>query len=195
MQSLAEKSPFVQRTATFVMQILNIAVTSLNSLGTILIIGMMALVCADVLSRNLLGSSLPGVIELTELSIVSIVYLQIADTYKSGKLMRSDGIITIIQNRFPRVAMIINALFDATGAILFFYIARGAQKRFSEAWDGGYYLGNQGSFTAPTWPMELIVAIGSGLLCLLFFASVLKNIAQLFGIDPMGTTIHRSTSD
>ncbi len=195
MQSPAEKSSFVQRTATFVMQVLNVAVTSLNSLGTILIIGMMALVCADVLSRNLLGSSLPGVIELTELGIVSIVYLQIADTYKSGKLMRSDGIITIIQDRFPRISMIINALFDATGVVLFYYIAKGAQKRFSEAWDGGYYLGNQGSFTAPTWPMELIVAIGSCLLCLLFFASVLKNIAQLFGIDPRGTTNHRSTSD
>ncbi|MEP2530021.1 TRAP transporter small permease [Shimia sp.] len=172
------------------MWLLNTAVTSLNSLGTILIMAMMAMICADVLSRNLLGQSLPGVIELAELGIVSIVYLQIADTYKSGKMLRSDGIITALEGRFPRLGLAINAVFDATGVVLFFYIAKGAQKRFIEAWEGGFYLGNQGSFTAPTWPMELIVAVGSALLSALFLASVIRNLARLFGVSTTGTTPH-----
>lgn len=170
-----------------VMWLLNIAVASLNSLGTLLIMAMMSLICADVISRNLLDASLPGVIELTELGIVSIVFLQIADTYRSGKLMRSDGVIKAIEKKIPRVGMLVNAVFDITGAVLFFYIAKGAKNRFIEALDGGYYLGNQGSFTAPTWPMELVVTVGSALLCLLFFASVLRNVGLLFGIVPPKT--------
>ena len=177
------RSPMLRLTKQ-VMWLLNIAVASLNSLGTLLIMAMMGLICADVVSRNLLDTSLPGVIELTELGIVSIVFLQIADTYRSGKLMRSDGVIKAIEKKVPRIGMLVNAVFDTTGAILFFYIAKGAQTRFIEAWDGEYYLGNQGSFTAPTWPMEMIVAVGSALLCLLFLASVLRNIGLLSGIAP-----------
>jgi TRAP-type C4-dicarboxylate transport system permease small subunit len=184
----------ILRVATALMWCLNIAVTSLNSLGTILIMVMMGLICADVAGRNLLGSSLPGVIELTELGIVSIVFLQIADTYKSGKLMRSDGFIKAIEAKVPRVGLAVNSVFDTTGALLFFYIAKGAENRFSEAWEGGYYLGNQGSFTAPTWPMELIVALGSALLCMLFLASVLRNLSWLFGVIPL-TENNGSTSD
>ena len=143
------RSPMLRLTKP-VMWLLNIAVASLNSLDTLLIMAMMGLICADVVSRNLLDTSLPGVIELTELGIVSIVFLQIADTYRSGKLMRSDGVITAIEKKVPRIGMLVNAVFDTTGAILFFYIAKGAQTRFIEAWDGEYYLVNQGSFTAPT---------------------------------------------
>ena len=184
MSGQTETRPLVLRLTKPVMWLLNIAVASLNSLGTLFIIAMMILICADVVSRNLLDTSLPGVIELTELGIVSIVFLQIADTYRSGKLMRSDGVIKAIETKTPRIGMLLNIVFDITGAVLFFYIAKGGKKRFTDSWDGGYYLGNQGSFTAPTWPMELIVAIGSTLLCLLFFASVLRNTGLLFGIVP-----------
>lgn len=190
-----ESRPLVLRLMKPVMWLLNLAVASLNSLGTLFIIAMMTLICADVVSRNLLDTSLPGVIELTELGIVSVVFLQIADTYRSGKLMRSDGVIKAIETKTPRIGMMLNIVFDITGAVLFFYIAKGGQKRFSDAWDGGYYLGNQGSFTAPTWPMELIVAIGSSLLCLLFFASVLRNTGLLFGIVPSEANRTRGSSN
>jgi TRAP-type C4-dicarboxylate transport system permease small subunit len=195
MQESGSTQSMLHRSMAAVLWGLSTAVTSLNALGTVIIIAMMGLICADVLSRNLLGASLPGVIELTELGIVSIVYLQIADTYKSGKLLRSDGIISVIEAKLPRIGFAINALFDFTGAILFFYIAKSAQQRTIEAWHGGYYLGNQGAFTAPTWPMELTVAVGSALLSLLFLASVLRNLAQLAGADLEGSVFAKNGSD
>ena len=81
------------------------AVTSLNSLGSLIIIALMGLICADVVGRNAFAASLPGVIELAELGIVSIVFLQIADTLKSGKLMRSDALLNVINTAFPRVGL------------------------------------------------------------------------------------------
>lgn len=181
MQSSDTPLALAGRVSAGVMWGLNTATTSLNSLGTLLIMAMMGLICADVLSRNLLGQSLPGVIELAELGIVSIVYLQIADTYKSGKLLRSDGIIKLIATKFPRAGWAINALFDSTGVVLFFYIAKAGFARFNDAWQGDFYLGNLGSFTVPTWPMELAVAVGSALMAALFLASVLRYLSLLFG--------------
>lgn len=179
------KQPLALRAAQAFNWCLGTAVTSLNALGTMIIIALMVLICADVAGRNLLSTSLPGVIELAELGIVSLVFLQIADTLRSGKLMRSDVLITAIVVRFPRVGALMNLFFDATGAVLFYFIANGAFERFADAWKGGFYLGNQGSFTAPTWPMELCVALGSGLMCLLFATNAFGNLARLFGMMPM----------
>ena len=160
------------------------AVTSLNALGTLLIMALMVLICSDVVSRNAFSFSLPGVIELAELGIVSIVFLQIADTLKSGKLMRSDALIRKLAQTHPRVALGLNILFDATGAVLFYFIANGAIDRFLKAWSGGFYTGNLGSFTAPTWPMELCVALGSSLMCLLFAAQAIKGCVALVHDTP-----------
>lgn len=178
------RRPFVVRLTAPFMWGLNNAVTSLNALGTLMIIALMALICADVVGRNLLSTSLPGVIELAELGIVSIVFLQIGDTLKNGKLMRSDGLIKVIEARTPRLGYLLNAVFDATGTFIFYYITKGAFNRFVQAWEGDYYLGNQGGFTAPTWPMELIVTLGSGIMCLLFATNALRGLSILFGLLP-----------
>jgi TRAP-type C4-dicarboxylate transport system permease small subunit len=156
------------------------AVTSLNSLGSLIIIALMALICTDVVGRNVFATSLPGVIELAELGIVSIVFLQIADTLKSGKLMRSDALFKVICAFFPRVGLVMSIIFDVAGAVLFYFIANGATERFFKAWEGGFYLGNLGAFTAPTWPMELCVALGSWLMCLLFATQTISGSAALF---------------
>jgi TRAP-type C4-dicarboxylate transport system permease small subunit len=185
MSNVQIKQPLVLRAAQAFNWCLGTAVTSLNALGTMIIIALMVLICADVVGRNLLSTSLPGVIELAELGIVSLVFLQIADTLRSGKLMRSDVLINTIVARFPRIGAFMNLFFDATGAVLFYFIANGAFERFIDAWKGGFYLGNLGSFTAPTWPMVLCVSLGSGLMCLLFLTNALGHLARLFDIIPM----------
>ena len=169
----------VQRSLSALGWCLNKAVTSLNALGTLIIIALMVLICTDVVGRNVFQTSLPGVIELAELGIVSIVFLQIADTLKSGKLMRSDALITVILARAPRIGLGLNVVFDATGGVLFYFIANGAFGRFWNAWTGGFYLGNLGSFTAPTWPMELCVTLGSGLMCILFAIEAVRKTGHL----------------
>ncbi len=179
-----EKTPLLVSLTTPLMWSLNNATTVLNAIGTLLIIALMVLICVDVVGRNVLYTSVPGVIELAELGIVSIVFLQIGDTLKAGKLMRSDGVIKVIARRVPRLAQFMNMLFDATGGVLFYFIAKGAYKRFTDAFEGGYYIGNLGEFTAPTWPMELTVSVGSALVCLLFATSTIRRFAVLTGLIP-----------
>lgn len=160
--------------------LLDRVVISLNAMGTIVIILMMLLICADVVGRNLLNSSLPGVVELTELGIVSVVFLQISDALRTGRLMRSDGLLKMLARRLPRLGAFVNAIFDFTGATLFFFIAEGGFERFFAAWQGDFYIGNQGAFTAPTWPMELAVACGAAVMMVLFCANAFRHMADLF---------------
>lgn len=162
-------------------RLLDGVVISLNALGTVLIIIMMGLICADVVGRNLLNSSLPGVVELTELGIVSIVFLQISDALRNGRLMRSDGLLKKVEKRLPRMGHLVNAVFDGTGAVLFYFIADRGFARFFEAWKGNYYIGNQGAFTAPTWPMELAVALGAVVIGVLFCTRMLSQLGGLLG--------------
>ena len=190
MRNESSRSSLLLTTAAAFNRWLGKAVASLNAIGTLLIIVMMALICADVVGRNLLMKSLPGVIELVELGIVSIVFLQIADTLRTGKLMRSDALIKKVTNRFPLVGSVMNALFETTGAILFYFVTKGALGRFTEAWNGDFYLGNQGSFTAPTWPMELCVTLGSGFMCLLFVANAVRNLYSVFKFDSHAENNH-----
>ncbi|MEP5153808.1 TRAP transporter small permease [Planktotalea sp.] len=154
-------------------------VISLNAMGTLLIILMMILICADVVGRNLLNSSLPGVVELTELGIVSVVFLQISDALREGRMMRSDGLLKMLVRRLPRTGYLVNAIFDATGAGLFFFISKGGFGRFAEAWDGDFYIGNQGAFTAPIWPMELAVAVGAAVMTVLFCTTALRHLSHV----------------
>ena len=50
-------------------------ISGLNSIGSLLIFGLMMLVTADVTLRFLFSQPVPGVVEVVEMSIVGIVFL------------------------------------------------------------------------------------------------------------------------
>jgi len=68
-------------------------IRGLNALGTLWIVALMLLINSDVLGRNLLGAPVRGVTELVSLSIVGIVFLQLADTLHSGRFTRAEVLL------------------------------------------------------------------------------------------------------
>ena len=65
----------------------------LNVIGSVLILLLMILVGVDVAGRNLAGAPVAGVPELVTLSIVAIVFLQIPQALRAGRLTRSDALM------------------------------------------------------------------------------------------------------
>ena len=63
----------------------------------------MVIINVDVLSRYLFNAPIQGVAEIVELSIVGIVFLQISDAVRAGRLTRSDGLYMQILKRRPMV--------------------------------------------------------------------------------------------
>jgi TRAP-type C4-dicarboxylate transport system permease small subunit len=135
-------------------------ISGLNSIGTLLIFGLMILVTADVSLRFLFTHPIPGVVEIVEMSIVGIVFLQLTHAMAEGKMIRADTLLGMLMVRSPRWGHALDACGQLAGMALMGVILNGQVPRFMEAWTDNSFKGNPGLFTAPTWPLELMVALG-----------------------------------
>lgn len=135
-------------------------VAGLNSVGTGWIFALMILINTDVLSRYLFNTPIQGVTEIVELSIVGIVFLQISDAVRAGRLTRSDGLYRQILKRYRVFGYFMDVLFNLAGSFFFLCILFGAVPRLIEAYDRGYFAGNEGLFVMPVWPIRLILVVG-----------------------------------
>ena len=164
-RSMVSGEPKARGTAV---ALLDKSLSSLNALGSLWIFFIMILVNADVFGRNLFLAPIDGVNEIIELSLVGIVFLQLGDATRRGRLTRSDGFLNLITKRQPQVGSFMAAIFDALGAFFMGLILWGSLPIFIESWQGNFYEGQEGVFTAPVWPVNLVVVIGSTLTALLF---------------------------
>lgn len=132
----------------------------LNALGTVWIIALMVLINSDVLGRNLFNAPVRGVTELVALSIVGIVFLQLADTLHSGRFTRADVLLARLKETRPVFAARLQAAYHLIGAGLMGVILWAAWGPLFEAIRIREYVGAIGDFTAPVWPVRLIMLIG-----------------------------------
>lgn len=135
-------------------------VVGLNGIGTVWIFVLMLIVNTDVVSRFVFNAPIQGVTEIVRLSIVGIVFLQIGDCVRRGRLTRSDGLYQRFCARHPTAGHAAGLVFDLFGAVFFFILLLGSFPRLIEAWQRDYFLGNEGLFTVPVWPIRLILVVG-----------------------------------
>jgi TRAP-type mannitol/chloroaromatic compound transport system permease small subunit len=149
-------------------RIFSALVVGLNGIGTIWIFVLMLIVNVDVFSRFLFNSPIQGVTEIVELSIVGIVFLQVSDAVRHGRLTRSDGLYRRFSVRHPIGGHIAGMTFDILGAVFFFILLLGSTPRMIEAYQQGYFVGNEGLFVVPVWPIRLIVVTGCSVVTVQF---------------------------
>jgi len=169
----------MDKSRNILLRVFSTWVSGMNGVGTILILFMMLLVNLDVLLRYLFNAPIEGVTELVELAIVCIVFLQISDAIRAGRLTRSDGLYSRITRHVPVAGHLLGIIFDLTGALFFLAILYGSLPRLVEAYRGGYYAGNVGIFTFPVWPVRLILVIGCITAILVFIQFVCRHISAI----------------
>jgi TRAP-type mannitol/chloroaromatic compound transport system permease small subunit len=157
------------------LRLLDGATQGLNVLGSALILVLMALVGVDVAGRNLAGAPVAGVPELVTLSIVAIVFLQIPQALRSGRMTRSDGFLDLLNRRAPRAGRALETLFDLTGMAVIGVIVWATWPIFTRAWQRGEFIGAMGDFTAPVWPIKLTLIVGGTLLIAQFAARIWRR--------------------
>ena len=166
----------------FLRKIVDAVTIGLNVLGTLLIVAIMVLVNADVIGRGMFDNSISGVPEIVSMSIVAIVFLQVAQTFRKGKLTRTDAVLGFVQKRAPRIRIALDFLFSLAAIMLIWQILTASTPLFWKSWIRNTYEGTVGDFTAPIWPVKLIILIGCAALLvqLLMFAAEagLKLIAK-----------------
>ena len=143
-------------------------VVGMNALGSFWILLLVLLVTSDALGRTFLNHPIEGTHEMIQISVVGIVFLQLADTIRTGRLTRSDSILGIIDLHRPRVAAAMQCTFYLFGAAFMGIGLWGSVALLKEAIDRGSYIGNDGIFTAPVWPVKTIIVVGLAV-CLVQF--------------------------
>ena len=140
----------------------------MNAAGTLWIFVIMILMTADVLGRNLFNTPIRGVIEIVTLSIVSIVFLQLADTLRTGKFTRADAFLGALLLRKPAAGRFLQGVFHLAGAGLLVALCAASWPLLVESWQNGEYLGAIGDFQAPVWIMRAVIVFGSACTTLTF---------------------------
>ena len=143
-------------------------VISGNSLGSAWIFVMMLAIAADIAMRFLFNAPINGTTELVTMSVVAVLYLQLAYTLRSGSMTRSDAVLNRLVARYPRVGHGMSVVFYLAGAALMGAIVRGAWPKWIKSYELDFYVGVVGVFTFPDWPRLLVVFLGCTLTGLQF---------------------------
>lgn len=158
--------------------LLDVVSQAANVVGSCLIVGLVALITADVIGRNLFAAPVAGVPEIVSLSIVAIVFLQAPQALRGGRLTRSDGLIKVLHARTPRIAAGLETVFDLVGVFVLGTIFHAHWPILTRAYERGDFVGAVGNFTAPTWPVKAMLALGAALLALQFAARIVRRFVK-----------------
>lgn len=161
-----------------VLRFLDWATQGANILGTVLIVGLVVIICIDVIGRETIGAPLAGVPEMVSLSIVAIVFLQVPQTFKAGRLTRSDGLINLLHAKVPRFAAGLEFFFELLGALVVGAIIYAQWPILVRSIERQDFVGSVGNFTFPTWPVKLAIFLGAILLLLQFLVRVFRRRAD-----------------
>lgn len=133
----------------------------LNVIGTVLILAMAVAVNADVIGRDFFNHPLPGVLEFMGLSIVAIVFLQMANTLREDRHVSNDILMRLVATARPRLAAVIYALFNVIGAGLMVLVVVYVWPILTETYVNGYFRGTAGVVEVPIWPFYSAIVVGA----------------------------------
>jgi len=150
-----------------------IAITA-NAAGTLVVLGLVLIVNYDVVARGAFNKPFLGAVEVVQFSMVLIVFLQLPDVVRVGRLTRSDGFLVLLGDRAPRAALWLRRAINAVSFAFMGLIAVAIFPEFVEMWRTRDYFGIPGVFTAPWWPVKLTIFVSSALACVIFALKVLR---------------------
>lgn len=147
-----------------------------NAFGSLLIFAIMVLILADVASRNLANKPIHGVAEMVGMSVIVVVFSQLASTVRHNRMARADIFIDGFRQRNPRAGAALTALWSVMGVIACGVILYATWPLLAKAWTGNEFVGTVGLFTFPEWPLRAAIVTGAGLTLLQYVALIVTDL-------------------
>jgi TRAP-type C4-dicarboxylate transport system permease small subunit len=138
------------------------------TLGTLLIVFVMGVIIVDVTGRFLFNRPLRGVPEMVVMSMAAIVFLQIASTLRSGRVIASDAFTGWLQRRSPVAARRLQAAYCVAGAAIFGVVISAMVPLLLRSIDTADRYGTPGVFSFPKWPVRAAILLGATSMALEF---------------------------
>jgi TRAP-type C4-dicarboxylate transport system permease small subunit len=154
---------------------------ALNIAGTLLILIMAIAVNFDIGGRDFFNHPIPGVTEFIGLSIVAVVFLQMANTLHEDRHVSNDIIIRLIATSHPRLTAAIYAVFHIIGAALMVIIVVYVWPILIEHYEGGYYAGTAEVVEIKIWPFMGVVIIGAATTAVQFLLDARRMVWRAAG--------------
>jgi hypothetical protein len=144
-------------------------VVALNAIGSLWVLLLVLVISADAFGRSFLSAPIAGVVEFVAVSLAVIVFCQLADTIRLGKLTRSDSFIAQMTQGGSFLGRLSVGGFEILGAVVMIIIIVGTVPLLARSYERGYYIGTRGVFTFPEWPLKALIVFGAcaALLCFL----------------------------
>jgi TRAP-type mannitol/chloroaromatic compound transport system permease small subunit len=112
------------------------------------------------------------------LSIVAIVFLQMANTLREDRHVSNDIIMRLIAQSRPRMADFVYALFNFIGAVLMALIVYYVWPIVEEAYRNGYFRGTGGVVELAIWPFYTAIIIGAAATAVQFFLVSVRDFRR-----------------
>jgi len=146
-----------------------------NAIGTLVVLALVAVVNYDVVARGVFNVPFMGAVEVVQFSMVLIVFLQLPDVIRVNRLTRSDGFLVLGATRWPRLTTILSRFINLLACIFMCLVAIAIWPEFVEMWESQDFFGVPGVFTAPWWPIKLVIFLSATLCSLMFLLKVLMQ--------------------
>ena len=180
--SQAAVTPPAAAWRTSVMSAFDMLISALNAIGTAWIFVLMLAINADVFSRFLFNAPLSGVPLIVEMSIIAIVFLQLAAALRGGRLTRSDVLIAKLLTRRPQLGTSLQGIYHFTGLVLMMILFYFSGPLLEKAWRRDTYSGLEGDFTLPVWPLKALILLGAAICAIQFARHVGIDFRALRGM-------------
>jgi len=171
-----------------------------NVSGAFVLLALVAVMNVDVISRNLFNAPFRGVVEVVIFSLALIVFLQLPDVVRTGRLTRSDGFLGVLRHHMPKTGGVLARFLNGISFIFMCMIVWTVWPEFTESFESCHfftqpdfgpaptgniwadfkagllrcdYFGTPGILQAPWWPVRLAIAFGCALAAVIFFFKTL----------------------
>ncbi len=151
---------------------------SANAVGTLVVLALVIIVNYDAIARSLFNAPFLGAVEVVQFSMVLIVFLQLPDVIRVGRLTRSDGLLSLVGRRNPAAGKVLSRAIDLFSLTFMAIVAIAIWPEFVDMWESQDFFGIPGVFTAPWWPVKLVIFLSACLCALHFILHVIRGPGQ-----------------
>jgi TRAP-type mannitol/chloroaromatic compound transport system permease small subunit len=124
------------------------------------------------------------VVEFVGLSIVAVVFLQMANTLRENRHVSNDILMRLVIRSWPRVAAASFSFFHLIGAVLMALIMIFVWPLLRDNYVGGYYSGTAGVIEIPIWPFMAVVFVGAAATVVQFALLAWRHARQAAAARP-----------
>ena len=118
------------------------------------------------------------------------MFLQLSDALRAGRFTRSDVMIARLLRSRPRLGHFLQMSYNAMGVFVMMVIFSFTIPFLEKTFANEAYLGNEGEFTLPEWPLKVVILIGSACCAIQYARHTWQDIRFLRGFrdgEFMGT--------